>query len=343
VDWAAVSRALHDDGDASTGANSSSAWGFRAQTRAYHPSDENLYLRGLNLGRQSDGSVLINALLIFGVDPLSATSRLEGRRRAEAELPRLVAYLRDKIPGFSAVRLLGAAPELYIRESRHITSLYQLTINDVLDNRTFTDTIAVGSYPVDLQPYAPGDHGSVVGVPKAYGIPFRSLIPEGFSNLLVVGRAAGFDPLAAGSARVLPVGMSTGEAAGAAAALSLRAGRDFPSLAADPAIVHDLRLQLEKRGAYVGPNALAVSGHLAPPPVTDQWLKPGLDLARRLGIAQGGYRNDYALDKKVSPAQLADWLRLVAPSSVLPRSIATRPVTRSEAYVLLYRASGRDL
>ncbi|MGE5598520.1 MAG: FAD-dependent oxidoreductase, partial [Bacteroidota bacterium] len=77
VDWAAVSAALQGDGDPLTGATAHSAWGFGGIAAEYRPTRPDLHLRALNLGRQDDGSVLLNGLLLFGVDGLDEASRRE--------------------------------------------------------------------------------------------------------------------------------------------------------------------------------------------------------------------------------------------------------------------------
>ena len=53
----------------------------------------------------------------------------------------------------------------------------------------------------------------------------RILVPKGVENLLVAGRCATCDHAALGSLRVMPQCGAMGQAAGTAAALSLRAGR----------------------------------------------------------------------------------------------------------------------
>ena len=64
-----------------------------------------------------------------------------------------------------------------MRESRHIVGEYQLTIDDVLENRDQWDKIAIGAYPVDVQPTATQTYGTVIGSPDRYAVPFRSLVP----------------------------------------------------------------------------------------------------------------------------------------------------------------------
>ncbi|MBQ2716159.1 MAG: FAD-dependent oxidoreductase, partial [Clostridia bacterium] len=63
-----------------------------------------------------------------------------------------------------------------------------------------------------------GFHGKVA--PK-YTIPYRSLVPEGCSNLLVAGRPISAESQAAGAFRVIPACMAMGQAAGQACAIAL--------------------------------------------------------------------------------------------------------------------------
>jgi hypothetical protein len=245
VPWGPLFLALNYEGQVrrtGAGAWGRSGWGFGELVKGYTPSDPTRYaLRGLNLARQDDGSLLVNALLLFGVagtDPL-ALERL--RAEAALEAGRVVDYLRQKDPlVFGSARLAGVAPSLYIRESRHLVALYRLRAEEVLLGKTFPDAVALGGYPLDGQAYYPGETPYLLGTPAPYGVPFRALVPRGFKNLLVVSQAAGYDSVAAFSARVVPLQMALGEAAGVAAAFLRKAPQagllrapleDFPALA----------------------------------------------------------------------------------------------------------------
>src|SRR5690606_23552498 len=177
-------------------------WGhFGGVPAAYLPERSGLRLRGLNLGRQADGDVLVNALLIYGIDPLDPTSRAEGRARALAEAPLIVDYLAEHIPGFAGAEFAGAAGKLYVRESRHLRAACVLSADDVFSNRVTAFDVAAGGYPLDAQTFTPHDSGFVYGVPDIYGGRLCMLVPAGGpSNLWVVGRSAGFDPVAFASA-----------------------------------------------------------------------------------------------------------------------------------------------
>jgi hypothetical protein len=63
-----------------------------------------------------------------------------------------------------------------------------------------------------------------VEVDSPFDIPYRCLVPQKIDNLLVAGRAASADQLALGALRGEPCCMSLGEAAGTAAALSVKLG-----------------------------------------------------------------------------------------------------------------------
>lgn len=272
-----------------TGATRYSAWGFSEFTSQYQPTTDRLLLRGLNIGRQKDGSLLVNALLIYGMDPLDPDSRRQGREIAVKELPRVVEFLNDHVPGLAKAQLAGVAPELYVRESRHMLCEYILTVDDVLENRDFDDRIALGSYPVDMQPAGPDIPGAIIGSPQQYAVPFRCLVPLNVDGLLVVGRAAGFDSLAHGSARTIPVGMATGQAAGAAAALAKETGVSYRTLAGNPLLIGQLQNRLNRQGMELQPFEI-------PNELAEHWCYQGLKFVRGLGLAVGGYRNDYRLD-----------------------------------------------
>ena len=236
---------------------------------------------------------MVNALIIFGVDPLSEESKAEGIARAQAEMEYLIPYIQDNFKGFEKAKLAGTAEQLYVRESRHIIGEYQLTIDDVLENRDQWDKIAVGAYPVDVQPTATQTYGTVIGSPDKYAVPFRSLVPLQIENLLVIGRSASYTSLAAGSARVIPLGMAEGDAAGVACAYSLHHNISFRDIAVDPEAIADIQVALKMQGAYL-PDFEVVDD------IMNHWAYPGVKVLRSLGILDGGYSNDYKLDEPIS-------------------------------------------
>ena len=301
IDWATVVDYLENDDNAGTGATEKTAWGYTREGYAYEPKDELMRLRGFNAARQDNGNVLINALIIFGVDAMSEESKAEGIARAQKELEYIVPYVRAHFVGFENAELVGTASQLYIRESRHIIGEYQLTIDDVLENRDQWDKIAIVAYPADIQPTAGQTYGTVIGSPDRYAIPFRSLVPLEVENMLVIGRSASYTSLAAGSARVIPVGMAEGEAAGVASAYSLHQDMSFRAMSADKEAIASVQKTLKKQGAYLDDFEVKEA-------FMDHWAYPGVKVIRSLGQLDGGYSNDYRLDVPVGKWRLQNMI-----------------------------------
>lgn len=294
VDWAALSRGVRARGAAYAQVNGNAAWGhFGGLPAAYEAEERGLRLRGLNLGRQEDGSVWVNALLVYGVDPFDPASVADGLRRARLEAPRIVRYLRALL-GFAGATYGDVADRLYLRETRHFATRCALTVDDTLDNMVRPDDVVAGNYPLDVQTLTPADDGYVYGVPEVYGARLCVALPEGPDNLWVVGKTAGYDPLAAASARVVPFGMALGEAVGVAAARAAQVGVSARIFTRDKGRVQGLRQRLSDRGAY-----LPVAKTRTPTgPVTHPHFEAYRTL-RRKGLALGGYENDPQLDAEM--------------------------------------------
>ena len=83
VDWQKVQDYLQNDDNAGTGATDKAAWGYTKEGYAYEPKDTLMRLRGFNIARQDNGNVLLNALIIFGVDVLDEESKQAGIARGQ--------------------------------------------------------------------------------------------------------------------------------------------------------------------------------------------------------------------------------------------------------------------
>ena len=309
VDWQALVAGVRARGRDYAVAKDRVVWGhFGGVPAAYRPGQPGMRLRGLNVGLQADGTVLINALLLYGIDPLDADSLAEGRERGLAEGPRIVAYLAEHVPGFGNAVFAGGAERLYVRESRHLRARCTLTADDVFDNRVTPQDVAAGGYPLDAQSMTPHDTGFVWGVPEMYGGRLCMLVPAGGpSGLWVVGRSAGFDPVAFSSARVVPFGMAMAEAAGVAAARAARVGLSPQQAALDAGTVAAVRERLAERGAYL-PD---VRPRRAAGPVEHDHYAAFRTLVAR-GLATAGYANDPGLSAPVTTLSFAYLLSNVA-------------------------------
>jgi hypothetical protein len=341
INWDNLIKLIKEDKIANTHIDNTSASGFADITKNYKPSSSMLRLRGLNLGKQDDGTVLVNALLIYGVDGLNRESVQKGMELAKSELPRIVEFFNKNIPGFENAELDGTASELYIRETRHIKGYYTLSINDVVFNRDFDDRIAIGSYPVDIQATSPNDTGFVYGKPLMYAVPFRCIVPKKVDNLLVVGRSASYSHLAAGSARTIPIGMAEGDAAGVAAAYSICKNKSYVQIMETPQDIKNIQSLLVSQGAYLKPFKVKNEAE-------NNWSFEGLKFVLHWGLIVPGYNNDFKFDKNIESISfyymLSSMIRNAIPSkaeivngniSDLKYLIVNKPINKEDASKIL--------
>ena len=149
------------------------------------------------------------------------SAEIEGRRQA-LEYER---FLRDKIPGYEAARLVAFSTQIGVRETRRVYGEYRLTKEDVLTARKFEDVIGLCGAPIE-------DHHAGASTKWLYlpegatvDIPYRTLVPQKIENLYVSGRCFSATHDAHASVRSMAQCMAMGQAAGTAAALCVSQNR----------------------------------------------------------------------------------------------------------------------
>lgn len=293
IDWRKMSRAANDGVLGGANIHKNIAWGFPEVPHMYEAVEENTRVRGLNIGMQSNGVVTINALQIFEVDGTDPDSIADGIERGKKETQNFVAFLRKELPGFENAEIVDYPTDLYIRETRHILSEYQLSIVDVWENKDQWDSIGFGAYPVDVQATNVHSYGTVITAPTQYAIPFRSLVPLGVENILVASKSSGYSSLAAGSARTVPIGMTSAEAAGAAAMISIKENISFREMSEVRGVIQELQDKLKSQGANLYSFTL-------PYPYQGEWFYPALKTLLPYGLIAGGYDNDLKVDRMMT-------------------------------------------
>ncbi len=166
------------------------------------------------------GEVHINStrhLGINGSDVLDLTrSEIEGH----LQIPKLVETLKKYVPGFENCYITQIYPSMGIRETRRFTGLCELTEEKIMVGDVPEDTVALGSYIIDI--HEGNGAGTIVKRIKPYGIPYGCTVSKDIDNLMFSGRCASLDAVVMSSARVMPTCMAIGEAAGVGAALAVR-------------------------------------------------------------------------------------------------------------------------
>ena len=295
VDWEELKndfvRYSEETGDYICGINESTAWGFGKWCyNNYKSIYPNMKFRGPNMGLQDDGTVLINALQIFYVDALDENSVAEAKKIGEVEAKNAFEYLKTKLKAFENAYFIDTADELYIRETRHIQGEYVLKASDLLEGVNFKDKIAMGSYPLDIQSTNMENNGYVVLAPEQYSIPYRCIVPKKIDNLFIVGKSASYSSVAAGSARVVPVGMVEGESAGAIAMYTISKNITPRDIIGNSLYISEVTELLRNQGVYL-PDYEPAN------PFND--IKGYEKIAELIdcGIITGGYFNDFKFDQ----------------------------------------------
>lgn len=198
-------------------------------------------------GVWADDEQMLAGTRVLGVNAAEPNELTRAIVEARYQVRWVMRKMRE-LPRWAQIHLLDVAARLGIRETHRIAARHELTRMEVLTGVKPDDAVCQGTYRIDIHsPDSPGIrfeylNGKVVEVDgqtnKAYSrwdgqgddapnrdtlcyfVPYRSLIPADFQNVLVAGRCIGADHAAAGAIRVMVNCMQAGQAAGTAAALS---------------------------------------------------------------------------------------------------------------------------
>jgi hypothetical protein len=169
---------------------------------------------------------------------------IEGRR----QVVEYFRFLRSEVPGFEHAYIVEIAPQVGVRETRRVEGRYRLTGEDILGCADFDDAIGVNAWPMELHVAGDVEWRFFPDGSRGYNqLPYRMLVPERVTNLLVAGRCASMTHEGQSAARVSGACFVMGQAAGTAAALALRSGA-----ALDTLDIGALRRRLEAEGAFLG-------------------------------------------------------------------------------------------
>jgi ribulose 1,5-bisphosphate synthetase/thiazole synthase len=147
-------------------------------------------------------------------------AEIEGRRQINHIIYLFRKY--GKHIGLGECTLRAIAPQLGLRETRRIVGEYQITGSDVREMRSFEDGIGRLVCTIDL--YGDLKTSYKPEQSETFSVPYRALVPKGVDGLLVAGRCISCDEVSFGAVRLMVGCALTGQAAGVAAALSVRQG-----------------------------------------------------------------------------------------------------------------------
>ncbi|UXX81489.1 FAD-dependent oxidoreductase [Roseovarius pelagicus] len=191
----------------------------RAQEKGIIPKDIMSISGTLGHITEQGEATYLNLLYMKKYDATDVREITRGEMEGRQLALYAIAALRSEVPGFEDAVLRDYAMKLGVRDTRKIVSRGNLTDHDIRNQARFPDS--VGIFPEFIDGY------EVLYLPttgRYFHIPYGILIPQDIENLLVAGRCVGGDKMSHAATRNMMCCAVTGQAAGAAAALSLRQG-----------------------------------------------------------------------------------------------------------------------
>ena len=205
------------------------------------------------VGRNTGGGNLGHTFGLDSTDERSITAAMIWARKSLLEYE---VYYKKYLKGFEQMELVATAAQIGSRESRRISGDYVLGLEDFRKRATFPDEVGRYNYAVDIHAAKPDLAAYKQFVEEfrtlrynkgeSYGIPYRCIVPQRLSNVLVAGRCLSADRYMQGSIRVMPGCFITGQAAGVAAAICCEKSvdtRGFP--------IAELQRRLKAMGGFL--------------------------------------------------------------------------------------------
>jgi hypothetical protein len=102
---------------------------------------------------------------ILGMDALDHEDASEQERIGRAQIKSIVGFLKRRVPGFEDSVVASIAPRVGVPETRRICGQHTLTAEEILAERTFEDSVALGCGPMEI--HDPNGTGIVLSMPPA--------------------------------------------------------------------------------------------------------------------------------------------------------------------------------
>lgn len=210
---------------------------------------------------------------LIGVSPEEAARHVA---RAKQLSLSLLYWLQTEAPrpdggtGWKGLRLRpdvvgtedGLAKYPYVRESRRIRA--ELTVTELhvatearklitglsdaeVTAETFTDSVGIGTYSIDLHPSSGGDNYIDFGS-RPFQIPLGTLLPQRLQNLLPACKNIGTTHITNGCYRLHPVEWNIGEAVGSLVAFSLMKKCLPRDVRKKPELLQEFQASLSQQG-----------------------------------------------------------------------------------------------
>lgn len=168
-----------------------------------------------------------NSTRVIKLNPTDPFDVSRAEVMARRQIHELVSFLKENSKAFDESALISIAVDIGVRESRKLKGVHILTADEIINCTQFEDSIALGNYDIDIHnPTGTGTSHRFFGDGEYYTIPYRSLLPKEFNNLLVAGRCLSATHEAQASVRIMPTCCCLGQAAGTAVAVAIKTDKN---------------------------------------------------------------------------------------------------------------------
>ena len=207
-----------------------------------NPRENILIFKGIG-----SGILHFNTTRIIKLNPTDPFDVSKAEIEARKQILEIVSFLKENSAAFKNSTLVSIASDIGVRESRKLRGEHILTGEELKACTKFEDGIALGNYDLDIHnPAGSGTSHYYFKPGEYYSIPYRSLLPKEYDNLLVAGRCLSATHEAQASVRIMPICACMGEAAGTAIALAKKTNANTHTLD-----ITKLRENLKENGAIL--------------------------------------------------------------------------------------------
>lgn len=133
-------------------------------------------------------------------------------------------FLRENLPGYENINVIGSGTTTGVRESRRVIGDYLIDADELSAGKKFDDVIVHDAlFIVDIHnPDGAGQAEEKIQYCQPYDLPYRCFLPKGIEGLMTAGRCISGTHRAHASYRVMSICMAMGEAVGIAGSLSVK-------------------------------------------------------------------------------------------------------------------------
>ena len=174
------------------------------------------------------GTVCCNMTNAIEIDGTNGEGLTHGVFVCRSQIVPIIRFLREYVPGYEKCWLMSSASLIGVRETRHFEGIESLSKDDILTAKYYDNWIVRrGWFNFDVHNLT-GASLDKTGIQHGwkqnneYTIPYGCLLPKNVDGLLLSGRNISGSHLAHSNFRIMSVCIALGEAAGVAAAISVK-------------------------------------------------------------------------------------------------------------------------